>query len=41
MKQVINSWIKETPKSFCETGLKKLISYWNKCISVSSDYIEK
>jgi hypothetical protein len=37
----VQYWIHEQPKTFFETGIKKLPEYWHKCMSVKGDYIEK
>jgi hypothetical protein len=37
----VQSWIHEQPKTFFETGIKKLPERWHKCIAVNGDYIEK
>jgi hypothetical protein len=33
--------IQEPPKTFFETGIKKLPESWHKCIAVNRDYNEK
>jgi hypothetical protein len=37
----VQSWLHEQPKTFFETGIKKLPECWHKCIAVNGDYIEK
>jgi hypothetical protein len=37
----VQSWINKQPKTFFETGIKKLPERWHKCIAVNRDYIEK
>jgi hypothetical protein len=34
-------WRQEAPKTFVETGIKKLPESWHKCIAVNGDYTEK
>jgi hypothetical protein len=35
----VQSWIHEQPKTFFETGIKKLPERSHKCIAVNGDYI--
>jgi histone-lysine N-methyltransferase SETMAR len=37
----VQSWIHEQPKTFFETGVKKLPERWHKCMAVNREYIEK
>jgi hypothetical protein len=37
----VQSWIHKQPKTFFETGIKKLPERWHKCMAVNRDYIEK
>jgi transposase len=37
----VQSWIHKQPKTFFETGIKKLPERWHKCIAVNREYIEK
>jgi hypothetical protein len=37
----VQSWIHKQPKTFFETGIKKLPERWHKCMVVNGDYIEK
>jgi histone-lysine N-methyltransferase SETMAR len=37
----VQSWIHKQPKTFFETGIKKLPEHWHKCMTVNRDYIEK
>jgi hypothetical protein len=37
----VQSWIHEQPKTFSDTGIKKLPERWHKCMAVNRDYIEK
>jgi transposase len=37
----VQSWIHKEPKTFFETGIKKLPERWHKCTAVNRDYIEK
>jgi transposase len=37
----VQSWIHKQPKTFFETGIKKLPERWHKCMTVKRDYIEK
>jgi [histone H3]-lysine36 N-dimethyltransferase SETMAR len=34
-------WLQRQPKSFYETGIKKLPGRWEKCITTQGDYVEK
>jgi hypothetical protein len=37
----VQSWIHKQPKTFFETGIKKLPERGNKCMAVNRDYTEK
>jgi transposase len=37
----MQSWIHKQPKTFLETGIKKLPERWHKCMAVNREYIEK
>jgi hypothetical protein len=37
----VPSWIHKQPKTFFETGIKKLPEHWHKCSAVNGDYIVK
>ncbi|KAL4105171.1 hypothetical protein QTP88_020443 [Uroleucon formosanum] len=41
VKEAVKSWIKERPATYFSDGMKKLVTRWEKCISVNGDYIEK
>ena len=41
VKLAINRWIKHTPKTFFEEGLKKMVARWDKCVLLNGNYIEK
>lgn len=41
VKTAINAWIKAMPKSFYESGIKKLVDRWHKCIDLYGSYVEK
>lgn len=34
-------WVKVTPKEFYDSGIRKLLERWDKCIKMEGDYIEK
>jgi hypothetical protein len=36
----VQSWIYEQPKTFFETGIKKLSESWHKGMAINGDYIE-
>jgi hypothetical protein len=37
----VQIWIHKQPKTFFETGIKKLPERWHKYMAVNGDYIEK
>jgi hypothetical protein len=37
----VRSLIDQQPKTFFDTGIKKLPERWHKCIAVNGDYTEK
>jgi hypothetical protein len=37
----VQNWIHKQLQTFFETGIKKLLERWHKCMAVSRDYIEK
>lgn len=41
MKQAIKQWISDTPEDFFNSGLRKLVERWEKCIQLEGGYVEK
>ena len=41
LKCDVQKWVRSTPKQFFETGLRKLVERWDKCIKLRGDYVEK
>jgi len=39
--EVVQSWLKATPKSFFLEGIRKLVDSWTKCVAKQGDYVEK
>jgi hypothetical protein len=39
--EAVQSWLKATPKSFFEEGIRKLVDRWTKCVAKQGDYVEK
>ena len=39
--EVVQSWLKATPKSFYLEGTCKLVDRWTKCVAKQGDYVEK
>jgi len=39
--EVVQSWLKATPKSFSLEGIRKLVDKWAKCVVKQGDYVEK
>jgi len=39
--EVVQSWLKATPKSFFLEGIHKLVDRWTKCVAKQGDYVEK
>ena len=41
MKNAISKWTTETPRSFFDTGKRKLTAKWEKCVRLNGNYTEK
>jgi hypothetical protein len=41
VKAAVKSWIREKSDEFFIDGLKKLVTRWEKCVSLNGDYVEK
>ncbi len=41
MKSAINSYLTKLDKSFYRTGVEKLVQWYNKCLNLYGDYVEK
>ena len=39
--EVVQSWLKATPKSFFLEGIRKLVDRWTNCVVKQGDYVEK
>jgi len=39
--EVVQSWLKATPKSFFLEGIRKLVDRWTKCVAKQGDYVQK
>jgi hypothetical protein len=39
--EVVQSWLKATPKSFFLEGISKLVDMWTKCVAKQGNYVEK
>jgi len=39
--EVVQSWLKATPKSFFLEGIRKFVDRWTKCVVKQGDYVEK
>ena len=39
--EVVQSWLKVTPKSFFLEGIRKPVNRWIKCVAKQGDYVEK
>ena len=39
--EVVQSWLKATPKSFFLVDIRKLMDRWTKCVEKQGDYVEK
>jgi hypothetical protein len=37
----VNHWLHNTVAPFCEKGLQKLLSWYDKCLNVESNYVQK
>jgi len=38
--EVVQSWLKATPKSFFLEGIRKLVDRWTKCVAKRGDYVK-
>ena len=41
VEEVVHTWLQEQPKSFFSAGIQKLVEWYNKCIALQGDYVEK
>jgi len=41
VKEEVHTWLREQPKSFFCAGIQKLVEWYNKCIALQGDYVEK
>lgn len=41
VKKDLKKWIDSTPKQFFETGLRQLVSRWQKCLELRGNYVEE
>lgn len=41
VQRAVQIWIRQTPNSFFQDGILKLVPRWQKCIAVHGDYVEK
>jgi hypothetical protein len=41
VKAAVKSWIREKSEEFFSDGMKKLVTHWEKCVSLNGDYVEK
>jgi hypothetical protein len=39
--EVVQIWLKATPKSFFLEGICKLVDRWTKCVRKQGDYVKK
>jgi hypothetical protein len=37
----VNNWLHTLAAPFCEEGLQKLVSRYDKCLNVDGNYVEK
>jgi hypothetical protein len=37
----VRMWLRQQPKDFYAAGIWTLIKWWDKCINVNGDYVEK
>jgi histone-lysine N-methyltransferase SETMAR len=40
-KAAVRQWFPENEKDFFKNGIQKLVEWWQKCIEVGGDYVEK
>ncbi|XKL68404.1 hypothetical protein PGB90_003895 [Kerria lacca] len=40
LRTAVSSWLRLQPVDFFETGIRKLISRWIRCIALNGDYVE-
>ena len=41
VKEAVQSWLKDTPRSFFLEGIRKLVDRWTKCVAKQGNYVEK
>jgi len=41
VERVVRAWFREQPKEFYGAGFQGLVKWWDKCLNLFGDYIEK
>jgi hypothetical protein len=39
--EAVQSWLKDTPKSFFSREIRKVVDRWTKCVAKQGEYVEK
>ncbi len=40
LQTTVSAWLRQQPSEFFENGMRKLISWWQRCIASDGDYVE-
>jgi head-tail adaptor len=41
VQREVRMWLRQQPKDFYAAGIGTLIKWWDRCINVNGDYVEK
>jgi len=41
VERVVFAWFRQQPKEFYSAGFQGLVKWWDKCLNLFGDYIEK
>jgi len=41
VERAVHAWFRQQPKEFCAAGFQGLVKWWDKCLNLYGDYVEK
>ena len=41
VEKAVRAWIRQQPKEFYAAGFQGLVKWWDKCLNLYGDYVEK
>jgi hypothetical protein len=41
MEREVTAWFRQQPKEFYAAGFRGLVKWWDKCLNVQRDYVER